>query len=127
MPGSEPFIRFQVPANGHDHVVDAILRAHVRHAAARDLRVSWVHLLALLGGLMALAVMAPALCPEWLRANLAVAWGMCGVGALATAIREAVWQRRRDRLLAENARTSALDGPTPAAPPTAIGGTGPCA
>jgi len=101
MAAPEPFIQFEVPEAGNDRLVHAILHAHVQHESIRSLRLSWVHVLATLGGLMALTTVVPASAPAWVTANLALAWGLCCVGAVGSAIREHVWRRRRDLLLSE--------------------------
>jgi hypothetical protein len=96
----EPFISFDVP-EGSDAVVSAILDAHVQYESLRSLRLSWVHVLAVLGGVMTVTIAFPDAAPSWLNANLPLAWALCCVGTIATAIREGVWSRRRSRLLAE--------------------------
>jgi hypothetical protein len=98
----QPFICFEVPEGGNDGVVNAILDAHVQYESLRSLRLSWVHVLAVLGGLMTVTIAFPAAAPPWLNANLPLAWALCCVGAIVTAVREVVWSRRRSRLLAEN-------------------------
>jgi len=98
----EPFIRFEVPVTGDDGVVNAILEAHLQCESLRTLRLSWVHVLAVLGGLMTVTIAFPAAAPPWLNANLPLAWALCCLGTVATAIREGVWSRRRNRLLAEH-------------------------
>jgi len=102
------FIQFQVPDSGGDGMVNAILRAHSRHQVVRSLRLSWVHVLAVLGGLMALTIAFPGAASDWLRANLALAWALCSASAAGTAVLEWAWYRRRKRLL--DANQSMVDG-----------------
>ncbi len=98
----QPFIRFEVPESGNNGVVNALLDAHVRYESLRSLRLSWVHVLAVLGGLMTVTTAFPAAAPPWLDATLPLAWALCCMGAIVTAVREMVCFRRRSRLLAEN-------------------------
>lgn len=96
------FIEFQVPEAGGDGMVNAILHAHSRHQAIRNLRLSWVYIVAVLGGVMAFSIVFPDAVSEWLRANLALAWALCSASALAAGILEWSWYRRRQRLLDAN-------------------------
>ncbi len=98
----EPFVCFEVPEGGNDEVVNAILDAHVQYEALRNLRLSWVYVLAALGGAMTVTRAVPDAAPRWLDANLPLAWALCCIGAVVTAIREGVWSERRRRLLAEH-------------------------
>src|SRR5262245_36390102 len=100
----EPFVHFEV-SGSRDGLVNAILYAHVRHETVRQLRRSWVLVLAVLGGVMALTIGFPRLSPASLGTNLALAWLLCGIATIATAAREWLWYRRRERLLGETRRT----------------------
>jgi hypothetical protein len=101
MSSREPFIAFEV-ADASGAAVQAILHTHVAYESLRRLRLSWVHVLAVLGGLMTLTLAFPSVCPRWLATNLPLAWTLCCVGTCVTALRERIWARRRERLLAEN-------------------------
>jgi len=111
------FVQFQAPEAGREASIAAILRAHSRHQAIRSLRISSIHVLAVLGGLMALTIAFPTAAPLWLCENLATAWALCGAGTAVTAIAEWVWYRRRGRLLADNRLLVALDEGGDGGPP----------
>ena len=111
------FVQFQVPAAGGDGSIAAILRAHSRHQAVRSLRLSSIHVLAVLGGLMALTIGFPTAAPPWLRDNLAMAWAVCGAGTALATIAEWAWYRHRSRLLADNRLLVALDEGGDGGPP----------
>ena len=106
MAGQQPILGFEVPEGGDDAAIHAILKAHVEYESVRNLRAAWVHVLAGLGGALALAVVLPDLLPRWLTLNLPSAWALCCLATIATAIRERTWSRRRDRVLAEHPVTS---------------------
>jgi hypothetical protein len=93
-----------VPADGGDGVVNAILHAHLHHEAVRQLRSALVHVLAVLGGALALTSAFPAFAPRSLSANLPLAWDLCCGAAVVTGLREASWLRQRSRLLARTER-----------------------
>ena len=98
------FIQFRLPERGADDVLHTILEVHNRYQAMQNLRRCWVHVLALLGGLMAWTLVFPETTSEPLRENMAAAWVLCCACAVATAIQESVGHRHEQRLLAENKR-----------------------
>ena len=100
MHGREPVIGFEIPEGGDPGAVRRILHAHVAHASIRHLRLSWVHVLAVLGGILALVLVQPDLLPTWLTVTLPWAWACCCAATLLIAARERTWARRRRRLLA---------------------------
>ncbi|MCC6847771.1 MAG: hypothetical protein IT294_04670 [Deltaproteobacteria bacterium] len=111
MAAPQPFIQFEVAADRGFDVVGAILDAHLRRQAVRRLRIAWVHVLALLGGTMALGPVAPAALPAWIDANLPLAWALCFGAAAVAAVGEWTWDRRRQRLIDESSRSNGHQDP----------------
>lgn len=100
MRGGEPVIGFEIRDGDDGGTVRRILHAHVTYESIRNLRLSWVHALAVLGGILALVLARPDLLPAWVIATLPWAWACCCAGTLLIAVRERTWARRRQRLLA---------------------------
>ncbi len=78
----------------------ALLAAHLAHERVKATRQFWVHLLAAVGGLVALGVLFPQAGSPEIRAALLALWGACCVCAVVAAVLEWKWRRREARLLA---------------------------
>ncbi len=87
----------------------AILRAHLGHQRTKASRQFWVHLLAVLGGVVALCLVFPEAGSPELRAGVLALWGACSVCVLATLALEFRWQRRETHLLDANRSTRGRD------------------
>ena len=87
----------------------AILVAHLAHQRTKASRQFWVHLLAVLGGVVVLCLMFPEAGSRELRAGVLALWGACGVCVLATLASERRWHRRETHLLAANGSTTRHD------------------
>ena len=85
--------------------VHAILEAHLARERTKAARQFWVHLLALVGGLMGLCLLFPEVASPRLQAVLLALWGACCACALAAAAMEWRWERREAQLLAANRLT----------------------
>ncbi len=83
--------------------VRAILQAHVAYEHAKAMRLFWVHLLAVVGGVGALCLVFPQWQGGQLRAVLLAFWTACVVCVAISGGVEWVWRRRETRLLSANA------------------------
>jgi hypothetical protein len=82
--------------------VRAILRVHIAHESAQALRQFVVHLLAALGGLIALCMLFPQWASEEVRRALLDLWGACAVCGTAAAALEWKLYRQEAELLSHN-------------------------
>ncbi|MGD0949749.1 MAG: hypothetical protein ABSA52_20265 [Candidatus Binatia bacterium] len=82
--------------------VRAILEAHLAYEHTRTARQFLVHVLAAVGGLLALSMVFPQIASEELRKALLVLWGVCCMWAIGAAVSERVYRRREAQLLAAN-------------------------
>ncbi|HEX7407619.1 MAG TPA: hypothetical protein VF515_08220 [Candidatus Binatia bacterium] len=87
--------------------VRAILEAHIAVERTKAARQFWVHLLAAVGGLIALCMVFPQAGSEQMREALLALWGACCVCALAAGGLEWRWHHREAQLLAANKVTPA--------------------
>lgn len=95
-------IQFTVSSQQSQDEVYAILDAHVAREHTRAIRQLCVHVLAVVGGLIALCLLFPDQVSPQLRAMLLALWGVCCVCSLTAAGMEWTCQRREARLLAAN-------------------------
>lgn len=86
--------------------IRALLGAHLAREHTRRARHFFVHLLAVLGGLIALCVQFPQFTPAQGREVLLALWSACCVCAAAVSAVEWSWWRRETRLLSVNEDTS---------------------
>ena len=82
--------------------VQAILEAHMARERAKGTRQFWIHLLAVVGGLLGMCLLFPEAASARLQAVLLALWGGCCACAVAAAAMEWRWERREARLLAAN-------------------------
>lgn len=93
-----------LPENGPDGAkLDAILSAHWAHQRTKATRYVFVHLVAVLGVLVAVGALWPGLAPAQLQHVAVALWAVCGAGALAAGVGEWKCRRRETQLLARNA------------------------
>ena len=83
--------------------LDAILRAHWAHQRSKATRYVFVHLVAVLGALVAAGALWPGLAPAQVQHVAVALWVVCGAGALGAGFGEWKCRRRETQLLARNA------------------------
>lgn len=101
-------INFTVPPREQvsGECVRAILTAHLASQRIRDVRSCLVHVLAVLGGALAICVAVPHLVSEERRKALVILWAVCAVWATVAALGEWVYRRREAQLLASSRKPS---------------------
>ena len=95
-------IQFTMSSHQSHDEVYALLDAHMAHEHTKAIRQFCVHVLAVVGGLIALCLLFPDQASPQLQAMLLALWGACCVCSLMAAGMEWKWQRREARLLAAN-------------------------
>ena len=94
-------IQYTLVPGRNDLQVRAILDAHLAYEHTKSARQFWVHILAFLGGLIALCTLGSRFVPPDVNDILLSIWSTCCVGVILLAISELRWYRRASRLLAE--------------------------
>jgi hypothetical protein len=97
-------VQFGVSPNAAAEV-RAIIEAHLAYEHAQSVRQLLVHLLAALGGLIALCLRFPEIASAEIRTTLLIVWGGSGTCAVVAAACEWWCHHREKRLLTANKMT----------------------